>query len=77
MTDFPPGWAGLPGTHGMTSPSTLTRETVMAAVEKIRNAEYTVCVGGNRHVVHPDEWLAGGWAVCAGCCTPVWLGERW
>lgn len=46
------------------------------AIQRVRDSEYTVCIGSNQHVVHPVEWERGGLAVCAGCGTVVDLGPR-
>lgn len=55
----------------------LTRETLVAAIESVReDTAIQVCVGGDWHVVHPAEWDRGGLARCANCFQMVDLGVR-
>jgi hypothetical protein len=52
----------------------LTRENLLAAMEAVRNAPYTVCVGSDQHVVHPRERERGGLVRCAACLQVIDLG---
>jgi hypothetical protein len=51
----------------------LTRETVLAATDKVREARPTACIGSDQHVFHPAEVERGGWARCANCFGVVYL----
>jgi hypothetical protein len=54
--------------------SELTQQTILDAIEKANQQGYTVCVGSNQHVVHPEEYERGGLARCAACFQVVDLG---
>ena len=51
----------------------LSAQTTRDAVEKIKSAEYTVCVGSNQHVVHPVEYERGGLTRCGACFQVVYI----
>jgi hypothetical protein len=55
----------------------LTADDIYRAIETVRaDTTYHICVGGDRHVVSPNEWERGGLARCANCFAVVDLGER-
>lgn len=58
--------------HGVEidQPAVLTRGTLLAAIEKVRNAPMRVCGVTEPHVVHPR---ASGWTGCANCFGPVFV----
>jgi hypothetical protein len=54
----------------------VTRETVRAALLAAYEAVMAEPVTPHQHVVHPKAMERGGWARCADCFGPVYLGER-
>ncbi len=54
----------------------VTRETVRAALRAAYEAVMAEPVKPHQHVVHPKAMERGGWARCADCYGPVYLGER-
>lgn len=60
----------------MAEPGRLTQQMVLDAIEKVKTAKITLCVGSDQHVVHPKEWERGGLVRCAACFGVIDLGPR-
>ncbi|HWH14401.1 MAG TPA: hypothetical protein VNT51_06620 [Miltoncostaeaceae bacterium] len=46
---------------------------LLTAMDKVRDARVTICIGSDQHVFHPAEVERGGWARCANCFGTVYL----
>lgn len=65
----------LANVEDMTPPpvsATLTRQTLLDAIQKVNDAPMTVCVGSNTHLVHPQD--RNRWTNCAACARVIWVG---
>ena len=76
LPQAPAEWAGELTAEKMReaaqASSTLTRQTLLDAIQKVNDAPYTLCVGGDTHVVHPHD--RNRWTNCAACARVIWVG---